>query len=185
MSYRGLPLFFLIAWACSACPEPSEPSPDAPIATFDCSACDGDCLIEQFAALSASHIEGGLDYSNRPPTSGDHDPCWADYGVHTEELGDEHWVHNLEHGAVVFLYDCPGGCAEDVATLESIVAESPTDTTILTSYAGMDTPFAAVSWGWRITLGCADDAELRAFYSAHAGQAPEDTTSAPPGGCTE
>jgi hypothetical protein len=34
------------------------------------------------------------------------------------------WLHNLEHGHVVFLYNCPEGCPETVATLESFRREA-------------------------------------------------------------
>jgi hypothetical protein len=183
MSYRSAFFFLLVTCFLSACPE--TPDPDGPIATFECGACSGDCLIEQFAISSASHISGGLDYPNLPPTSGDHDPCWAEYGVHDTELADENWVHNLEHGAVVYLYNCSEGCAADVAILESVAANSPADTTIVSPYSGMDASFAAVAWGWRITLGCADETALADFYVEHAGQAPEDTTAGPPSGCVD
>jgi len=103
--------------------------------------------------------------------------------VHETELDAENWVHNLEHGAVVFLYNCPEGCPEDVAVLESVVGGATPDTTIPTPYSDMESRFAAVSWAWRLTLDCADETELFDFYLEHVGQAPEDTTAAPPDGC--
>jgi len=142
-------------------------------------------LIEQFALTSASHVEGGVDYPDLPPVGGDHEPCWAAYGVHTAELTDANWVHNLEHGAVVYLYNCPEGCAADVAVLESVAASALVDTTIVAPYSQMEAPFAAVSWGWRITLGCADESALLDFYNEHADQAPESTTAPPPSSCAE
>ena len=161
------------------CPDPGNGT----LESYPCDACGGDCLIEQFPVESASHVQGGVDYPNRPPVGGDHDPCWAPYGIHETELNDENWVHNLEHGAVVFLYKCPEGCEDERAVLESVAASVTPDTTLVTPYSLMTSRVAAVSWAWRLTMGCADEAQLLDFYESHVGQAPEDTTSAPPGSC--
>jgi hypothetical protein len=34
------------------------------------------------------------------------------------------WLHNLEHGHAVLLYNCPEGCPELVATLDSLRQEA-------------------------------------------------------------
>ena len=38
--------------------------------------------------------------------------------VYTEPQRRCQWLHNLEHGHVVLLYNCPEGCPEDVAALQ-------------------------------------------------------------------
>jgi hypothetical protein len=86
---------------------------------------------------------------------------------------------------VVYLYNCPEGCPEDVAALESVAGSVAVDTTIISPYAGMDSSFAAVAWAWRITLGCADEAALLDFYNEHADNAPEAITAAPPAACVD
>jgi len=177
---RLLCLVIVCVFCVSACEQE-----EGPLQAIECDACDGDCLIEQYAVRSASHVSGGLDYENRPPVGGDHDPCWASYGVHETEVPDENWVHNLEHGAIVFLYSCPDGCEEDVAVLESVAAQGTPDTSLVTPYSEMPAGFAAVSWAWRIQLGCADEAALLEFYEEHLDQAPESTTAAPGAGCME
>lgn len=174
-------LVFLAPLLLAGCPEALP----EPITSIDCDACAGECLIEQFEVTSATHISGGVDYPDRPPVGGDHDPCWAPYGVHDTEVQDENWVHNLEHGAVVLLHNCPEGCADDVAVLEGVSAAAEPDTTLVTPYSEMKARFAAVSWAWRITLGCADGQALTDFYDEHVGQAPEATSSPPPEACMD
>jgi hypothetical protein len=44
------------------------------------------------------------EYLSNPPVSGQHYPIWARWQIHTTAIPRGYWVHNLEHGAVVFLY---------------------------------------------------------------------------------
>ena len=176
---RHTPLFLLLSLSLVACPEAA----DEPVVVEECDACDGDCVIEQFRVLSASHVEGPVDYSHLPPTGGDHNPCWAPYGPHVDEVPAENWVHNLEHGAIVYLYNCPDGCDEEVANVEALAGSMPEATTLVSPYSAMTAGFAAVSWGWRLKMSCADEDMLRSFYEDHQGQAPEATTAGPPEAC--
>jgi hypothetical protein len=143
-----------------------------------CDGCDEACTEEALLDPSRDHVEGGVDYTDPPPTSGDHDPCWAPWGVYDEEIPDERWVHNLEHGGVVLLYHCADGCPDEVAEMEAIVAERGVHG-ILTPYAALPTRFAAVAWGWRYTTDCFDVDALNAFWDAHVDRAPESSTSDP------
>ncbi len=34
-------------------------------------------------------------------------------------------MHNLEHGGVVFLYNCPLGCEDEIADLQSVMEARP------------------------------------------------------------
>src|SRR5260221_8549375 len=66
----------------------------APICTR-CDACeDAKCVT------SYNHVLGPVSYPDPPPVGGDHYPCWAKWGVHTEVVPPERWVHNLEHGGI-------------------------------------------------------------------------------------
>jgi len=67
-----------------------------------CTTC-GDCEEER-PVESASHLLGPIDYPDPPPAGGDHNPCWTTWGVHADVVPVERWVHNLEHGGVVYLY---------------------------------------------------------------------------------
>ena len=169
MTRLVLPLSLL---ACS--PVPLE-DPDAAIL---CDTCDEVCTLEQETPDSAQHITGGLDYADPPPFGGDHDPCWAPWGIHTTEIPDENWVHNLEHGGVVILHNC-GGCSE-VAELEAWVTSQPEGTVLISPYAALSTAFAAVSWGRRLMTDCGDVETMQAFYDLYVDQAPESVVAPPP-----
>jgi len=190
--YRLPPLLssLLLFVALSGCPSEPEPEPEVEslvlLSSVGCGACGGACTLENFQVNSRSHVADGVDYDYLPPVGGDHDPCWAPYGVHEEELAAENWVHNLEHGAIVLLYNCPEGCPDEVGVLSSVAASLAPSTVLVSSYSDMDSRFAAVSWGWRMLLDCADDpSPFVDFYSGHFAQAPETTTASPSAECME
>ena len=147
----------------------------------DCDLCDGGC-VQNIEPTSRNHETGDIVYDDPPPTGGDHSPCWTDWGVHTEEVGDEHWVHNMEHGGVIFLYNCPDGCDDQVSAMAAYVT-SLGPTAVMTPYSEMPYTYATTSWGWRLLLNCFDLEAMQTFYKAHVGQGPESSTSAPPDGC--
>jgi hypothetical protein len=145
-----------------------------------CTSCDGSCE-ETIPVTSAYHVDGGVTYTDIPPVGGNHDPCWADWGVHDTPVPPENWVHNLEHGGVVYLYACPTGCDAEVATLAAFVEGKVQ--ALLTEYADMPPGFAAVSWGHRLVASCLDMSAMAAFYDAHIDQAPELSAAGKPSTC--
>jgi hypothetical protein len=157
------------------CPSP-EPVVEA------CDVCEGDCVEEYAAATGRSHVEGTVDYPSYPPSSGDHSACWAEWGVHEDTVATENWVHNLEHGGVVFVYEA--GLPE-LASLTTAAAALPEGRYVVTAAsAPMDGVVAAVSWEHRLVLGCYDESALLDFFWANIGNAPEDVTSPPNPDCT-
>jgi hypothetical protein len=101
--------------------------------------------------------------------------------VQEAEVPPERWVHNLEHGAVVFLHHCPDGCDAELGTLRQLVGARPF--TLLTSYAQLPTRFAVIAWGVRMLSDCMDRESFEAFYDAHVNRAPESTDAPPPAIC--
>jgi hypothetical protein len=174
-----------LAYACSGSPHTrvdadSDAGPDAgaKLLCTTCGACE-----ETLVITSALHVTGAVDYTDLPPAGGPHESCWGNWGVQATELRPERWVHNLEHGGIVFLYNCPDGCDADVQTLTDIV--NARERTILTSYPAMPTRFAVVAWGHRIKSDCLDPAAFEAFYTEHVDHGPESITSGPPAECAE
>lgn len=72
-----------------------------------------------------AHVPEGsaILYRNNPPASGSHYPVWLRYQEYSEPMARGYWVHNLEHGGIVFLYrpDAPGNViAEHTAAFRTL-----------------------------------------------------------------
>jgi hypothetical protein len=155
-------------------------APDTRLCSSLCASCGG-CEEVQTPSTDNHHTDDPIDYPDPPPTSGPHNPCWATWGVHDMPVLDERWVHNLEHGGIVFLYNCPDGCAADVATLSQLVMSHPR--TVLTSYPQLPNRFAAVAWGHRLVTSCADAAAFSRFYDENFDHGPESEDAQPDSSC--
>lgn len=160
-----------------------KPEPVATPCAEPCTACGGECTADSYTPTSADHTTADVSYDQSPPAGGNHDPCWAEWGVHTEEVRPENWLHNAEHGGVVVLYRT-GSPESDVAALTAWVQAQPPGRALITPYSDpMDRAYAAVMWGTRLQLDCADTAALDGFFAENVGTSPEDLISDPPGGC--
>jgi hypothetical protein len=144
-----------------------------------CSTCGG--CEETRTGLSAQHKPEPIAYSDNPPMGGDHAACWTTFGVHISAEPESRWVHNMEHGAVVFLYNCASGCAADIKEIEAIAKGRPF--ALVTPNARIPKRFAVVAWGARLLTDCLDRGAFERFYEQHVDRAGESSTSAPPGGC--
>ncbi len=120
------------------------------------------------------HVAPGtrVHYSTDPPASGDHYPIPGPWGYADRPLQTEAWVHNLEHGGVVILWQ-PGTPAADLAATRKFIAGAPPDRDfnevklLGTAYPVPGHRFALVAWGWRQLLETWDPAAARRFYLAH------------------
>jgi len=153
--------------------------------------CDPSAQEHEHDSMPAAHVQVPLaasSYNSSPPSSGPHCPVWGRYTVYGDDapLPACNFIHNLEHGAIVLLYNCPDGCDETVAALEQVIADAPDDPEcgavkrlLLTPYAEIDTTIAAAAWGFTWTADCLDGGardSLLEFIAAHrgpAGDAPE------------
>lgn len=131
-----------------------------------------------------SHLEecSDIEYEMSPPVFGDHYPVWAAYKTYEFPVPLGYLVHSLEHGAVIFFYDCPEGCTEEVDDVQAFIATLPADARcsddvqhqiILVPRPGLGARWAASAWGYSLTADCFDLAVFEQFYRAHLGQAPE------------
>jgi len=142
-----------------------------------CGACE-----ERLSITGATHVEHEVEYADPPPASGDHHPCWTEWKVHSEAVDDERWVHNLEHGGVVYLHHCRNAaCEEQVNAIAEFVEGR--DRALSTPYPDLKTQFAIVAWGHRLVTDCYDEQVFQAFYRAHVDRGPESVASGPPSGC--
>jgi hypothetical protein len=176
-----------LAWsACSDDPEvvPSRrdsgaEDDDAGAVAAGCTRCGG--CTEAMPIMGNTHFTTPITYPDPPPSSGIHDPCWASWGVHTDAVAARNWVHNLEHGGVVFLYNCPAGCDTDLERFTALAKQNAR--TLLTEYPDLPTRFAVVAWGYRLLSDCVDVRAFQAFYDAHFDRGPESIASNPPSSC--
>ena len=134
--------------------------------------------VDYIPATSASHIdELPISYEIEPPSSGDHRSQWAKWGAY-ETLPAERWLHNLEHGGIVVLYQ-PGLIEEDYQAILQFLQNYPADEGgtlrwILTPYESLTTPVALITWQWRMFLSCWHEQDIQSFIQRTYRRAPED-----------
>jgi hypothetical protein len=125
-----------------------------------------------------------ITYMHNPPTSGCHynlglgtAPLAA--GAYDRVIAPEYWVHNLEHGYIAVLYNCPSGCDPQFQQLRTWYHGLSPDPNfaypkvIVIPDPNMSVPFAAVSWDWYDAIPNFSIDEVQKFYANHTGNAPE------------
>lgn len=155
-------------------------------ATADGSASPGSCnvRIAPHPVLASPHIAAGdYDpgaYNSNPPSSGPHCGSWAPWRVSQTQVPRCNWIHNLEHGGVLLLWNCPGGCPEVTEALAAVARGAVDACTPARVIASPDpsapSPVSAASWGWTFQADCLDaeaQAALSSFVQAHIGRGPE------------
>jgi len=124
-------------------------------------------------------------YKFYPPASGPH---FSAQGIAPapwqtiDTLQEGQYIHNLEHGGIAILYDCPSGAdCTTLNALENYVRNlAPVEPTyheikvVLTPYSrGMQKKVALVAWDYIEFLDSYDQAEITRFYENHVDQGPE------------
>jgi hypothetical protein len=143
----------------------------------------GSCQVE--VALPASegnrHVPSctAVAYGSSPPSSGPHYGDWPVFRVYDKPVPWGYLVHGLEHGAVVFAYNCPTGCPEQVDQMKALYAalpprpSCPRPPLIVTPDPALDVPFAATAWGAILRARCFDADRFKAFFNSRADLGPE------------
>jgi hypothetical protein len=128
------------------------------------------------------HVNQGepITWRENPPASGTHYPTWTRAGVYTEPQDPGNWVHSLEHGYIVILYNCPSGCPDLAQRLRQFYESAPKSNRygyqklVITPYQPMDHLLAAVAWDRIDEMDQFDADRLMAFYKAYLDKGPED-----------
>ena len=139
---------------------------------------------QQVPLEAPNHVpqDSPLTHNTRPPTSGEHYPTWVQtFGMFDPAPPTGNWVHNLEHGAVAILYNCPEGCPDVVQQLADLYPTLPLSRSsrgaqprvLIMPYSDMDTKIAAVAWGWLLQQDDQNIDQLRAFVEQHVDRGPE------------
>ena len=141
--------------------------------------------------MGRTHVTPGskVKYTWCPPASGNHYSAAGQGPIRAQLYGPndgtipEGWVHNLEHGAIVLLYKCPGpGCTDDgQAELQALLGRWPESpichlppggviTPVITPFKDMPYNYAALVWDMVLPMDTLNEADLFAFYSAYGEQ---------------
>jgi hypothetical protein len=101
--------YLLVALALCACGQ-KKPPPSGPVLG------DGGVgMTLRETNLSHNHLatcdDPNCGNGMNPPLGGDHCPTWLNCRVFDTAQPKCNWIHNLEHGALVMVYNCNGaGC---------------------------------------------------------------------------
>ena len=121
-----------------------------------------------------THVPEGqrVDYSDAPPTSGQHWPATAPCGFYPDGLPDERVVHNLEHGNIVVSFNFTNPA--QVTALRQVLdgVRQFDDWGVARSYDKIaDGQVALAAWGQLHRMDGVRPGEIGPFFEAFAGVA--------------
>jgi hypothetical protein len=139
------------------------------------------------AVEGADHVDEGTDpgpYNSDPPTSGTHFPNEFDAGFYDENdaaslppYPEGYLVHNLEHGYVIFWYNCAQleqtACDEMKAEIQGVMEEFSGFKLIAFPWSSIDVPVVMTSWGQMQPMERFDEDQARAFIRRNRNHVPE------------
>jgi len=139
---------------------------------------------------ATTHVAEGSDpgpFSSNPPTSGRHYGVPLSAGFYDEDnpvvqepYPEGYLLHNLEHGYIVFWYNCTdldeGSCTNLKSQIKTIIDDFQENKLIGFPWPDMDTPLALASWGQLQTFDSFEEDAARAFIKTNRNQAPEPNT---------
>lgn len=113
-----------------------------------------------------------------PPTGGPHCPYPLPCHDYSTAQARCSWIHNLEHGHVVFAHNCPGGCPDEVNALGCLLDELPLQSSgapraLITPDPQLPNRVAAVVWGWSFSADDLDPDAIRCLITHQDQEAPE------------
>lgn len=134
-----------------------------------------------------THIEEGTPpgpYPSDPPAGGVHYASELDAKFYQEadltslpEYPEGSLVHNLEHGYVIFWYNCTeldeAGCTQLKDSIQQVMDEFDGVKLIAFPWNSLEVPVAMTSWGRLQRFETFDQSRARAFIKANRNRAPE------------
>jgi hypothetical protein len=154
---------------------PSGSIPAQKISDLDAATKAAGCTLAKPKNEGAGHTTKPQNYKSQPPTSGSHNPVPAHDAAFLKSPGNEHLVHALEHGRVVYWFK-PDAPAAVRGALKKLYDEDKDLVVLTPDTAPMPFEVAASSWGRYV--GCpkyndkVPDA-FRAFRDAYRLKGPE------------
>jgi hypothetical protein len=122
-------------------------------------------------------------YNSNPPAGGSHfDTDFTEKFYQESDLPalpvypEGYLVHSLEHGYVIFWYNCQvpnTDCAALKQTIQKVMDETGKTKLIAFPWSSMDVPLAMTSWGRILKFNEPDPATMKQFVERNRYQAPE------------
>jgi hypothetical protein len=139
---------------------------------------------------ATAHISEGEDpgpFSSNPPTSGRHYGIPLEAGFYEENdpitqkpYPEGYLLHNLEHGYIVFWYNCElldeSSCKQLKSQIQTLIVDFQEYKLIGFPWADMDSPLVMASWGQMQTFASFDESAAKEFIRTNRNQAPEPNT---------
>lgn len=131
------------------------------------------------------HVQQGQPhevYTSQPASSGPH---YSDasapiaWGIYSEEVQPEVYLHNIEHGGVVIAYNPEKLSAEDLQKLKDFLIPADQSASfkparfILMPSTAISQTLGLAAWEYTLDLETFDKASITTFYNQHANNAPE------------
>ena len=154
---------------------PSGSVPKRQETDLDAAAKTAGCVLQTPKIEGRGHTTKHVNYKTEPPTSGEHNPVPASDAAYLKNPGEEHLVHALEHGRVIYWFK-PNAPATVRGDLKALYDEQKELVILTPNERPMPYEVAASSWGQ--LLGCktynnrVPDA-LRAVRDAYRLKGPE------------
>jgi len=136
---------------------------------------------------SRAHVDPSQDpgpYNSNPPAQGPHFPTTLPARFYNDgdiakmaPFPQGYLVHNLEHGYVIFWYNCANLPADECSSMQQavkdVMAQFGGDKLIAFPWPNMDVPLAMTSWGRILKLNSVDTKMMAQFVKSNRYQAPE------------
>lgn len=136
---------------------------------------------------AADHVPEGQDpgpFNSNPPTSGRHYSQPLDAGFY--QAGDPetqiaypegHIIHNLEHGYVIFWYNCEildqDSCEQLKTQIQAVMDDFNGVKLIAFPWPSIEVPLAMTSWGQLQRFETFDEERAKEFVRSNRNRAPE------------
>ena len=146
----------------------------------------GELLGDPVVVGSSAHVLDSVQpgpYNSNPPAGGTHydESYRAKFYQETDLAGlskypEGYLVHSLEHGYVIFWYNCQVAgtdCAALKQTIQDVMDKTGGDKLIAFPWSTMDVPLAMTSWGRILNFATADPVLMANFVQRNRYQAPE------------
>ena len=149
-------------------------------------ASSGDLLGEEVVISSSNHVPSDSvpgPYNSNPPAGGVHfDEDYSAKFFQESDLAtlaphpEGYLVHSLEHGYVIFWYNCQvvnNDCSGLKQTIQNVMNETGNTKLIAFPWSSMDIPLAMTSWGRILKFSQPDPELMKQFVVRNRYQAPE------------